>query len=69
MEDRNRRTNSTDYDLPALWGRMDQKQKSDWYTLWRVRRQATRQDTTVGRELARQKEQLEQSYKIEEDLE
>lgn len=41
--------NNTDYNFPTDWGLWTDKMRSDWFTRHRVARQATRQDTAVGR--------------------
>lgn len=48
---------NTDYNFPADWEEMSDEQKCRWYTQQRCRRQAMRQDTTVGRALKKQAEQ------------
>lgn len=43
--------NTTDYDLPEMWGRMSDEEKAEWFSEERNRRQAMRQSTTTGRRL------------------
>jgi len=51
--------NRTDYDFPAMWGRMSPQQKNDWYVRERVFRQACRQDTAFGRRYRASQEEQE----------
>jgi hypothetical protein len=66
-------TNSTDYDLPDMWGQMTDQQKSDWFTRERVFRQACRQDTAFGRRYRAHQEEQQRldtdEFRVDDELE
>lgn len=73
MTERNRETNSTDYDFPEGWGLLTDEQKAQWFLRRRTYRQAIGQDTAFGRRHSDAVDEAKRldtdDYRVDEELE